>query len=148
MSVRVVFSLARFSVADAANLPPNRAGAARRGDPPDDREGAALPADGSDVEAIRAVNGRDREGLIARIRQIRRASAETAEPASTSAPGQDDLRALETRIAHLEQLVQGLQDSVHRESTRLEKRIAELEARLEPASLGRALSEDARERGL
>ncbi len=93
---------------------------------------------------------REREGLIARIRQIRRLSAvadEHAKP-STGAPPQDELRALEARIAHLEQVVQGLQDSVHRESTRLSKRIGELEARIQPAALGRALSEDARQRGL
>jgi hypothetical protein len=44
--------------------------------------------------------------------------------------------------------VEGLQDSMHRESTRLSKRIGELEARIQPAALGRALSDDARERGL
>jgi hypothetical protein len=96
------------------------------------------------------VNVREREGLVARIRQIRRASAKADEPArsSTSGVGQDELRALEARITHLEQLVQGLQDSVHRESMRQGQRIAELEARIQPAALGRALSEDARERGL
>jgi len=93
---------------------------------------------------------REREGLIARIRQIRRASAEVDGQAlpSTSGPASNELRALEARIAHLEQIVQGLQDSVHRESTRLSKRIGELEARTQPAALGRALSEDARQRGL
>jgi BMFP domain-containing protein YqiC len=93
---------------------------------------------------------RERDGLIARIRQIRRMSAEAGGEArpSTSAPGRDELRALEARIAHLEQVVQGLQDSVHRESTRLSKRIGELEARTQPAALGRAMSEDARKRGL
>jgi hypothetical protein len=93
---------------------------------------------------------REREGLIARIRQIRRASAEMGQQPlpSTSGPGRDELRALEARIAHLEQVVQGLQDSVHRESTRLSNRIGELEARTQPAALGRALSEDARQRGL
>ena len=93
---------------------------------------------------------REREGLIARIRQIRRTSAEADDHTtrSTSGPGQDELRALEARIAHLEQVVQGLQDSVHRESTRLGKRIGELEARIQPAALGRAMSEDARQRGL
>ncbi len=93
---------------------------------------------------------REREGLISRIRQIRRQSAEANEHASrsTSPPGPEELRALEARIAHLEQLVQGLQDSVHRESTRLSKRIGELEARIQPAALGRALSDDARQRGL
>lgn len=90
------------------------------------------------------------EGLIARIQQIRRGAAETDERArpSTSGAGRDELRALEARVMHLEQLVEGLQDSVHRESTRLSKRIGELEARIDPATLGRALSKDARERGL
>jgi hypothetical protein len=37
---------------------------------------------------------------------------------------------------------------VHRESTRLGKRVADLEARIQPAALGKALSQDARERGL
>ena len=93
---------------------------------------------------------REREGLIARIRQIRRTSAAADEQAmpSTSGLARDELRALEARIAHLEQVVQGLQDSVHRESTRLGKRIGELEARTQPAALGRAMSEDARQRGL
>ena len=64
---------------------------------------------------------REREGLIARIRQTRRSSAGTDQQAlpSTSRPGSDELRALEVRIVHLEQVVQGLQDSVHRESARL-----------------------------
>ena len=93
---------------------------------------------------------RERESLIARIRQHRRAFADPDRHGrtATSGPGQDVLRALEARIAHLEQVVQGLQDSVHRESTRLTKRIGELEARTQPAALGRALSDDARQRGL
>jgi hypothetical protein len=96
------------------------------------------------------VNTHEREGLIARILQIRRVSAAADEPAApwTSGPEQEQLRALEARIAHLEQLVQGLQDSMHRESTRLSKRIGELEARIQPAALGKVLSEDARKRGL
>ena len=92
----------------------------------------------------------ERERLISRIRQMRRVAATAAEDEGTSAehPGQDQLRALEARVKHMEQVVQGLQDSVHRESKRLSKRIVELEARIEPAALGRALSEDARQRGL
>ena len=91
-----------------------------------------------------------REGLIARIRQVRRVRAGTDERArsATRDPGQDELRALEARIAHLEQLVQGLQDSVHRESTRVSERLGELEARTQPATLAKALSKDARKRGL
>lgn len=93
---------------------------------------------------------RERERLIARIRQLRRVFTDADERArpATSDPGQDELRALEARITHLEQLVEGLQDSVHRESTRLGKRVGELEARIHPAALGKALSEDARERRL
>ena len=92
---------------------------------------------------------REREGLIARIRQIRRvaAAAEGPSPASTS-PEPDELQALETRVAHLEQLVEGFQDSVHRESARQARLIAELEARIQPSVMNAALSKDARERGL
>jgi len=93
---------------------------------------------------------REREGLIARIRQIRRVSgaAEAAAGPRPAEQGQHEIAALELRIAHLETLVQGLQDSVHRETTRLGKRIVELETQIQPAALGRALSDDARERGL
>jgi len=93
---------------------------------------------------------REHEGLIGRIRQLRRSSPAPDAPAVASAalPGQDQLSALETRIAELEQLVHGLQDSVHREITRLDERIEGIEARIQPAAMGRALSDDARERGL
>lgn len=93
---------------------------------------------------------RERERLIARIRQVRRAArppnAAPDAPASDRDP--DQLHALETRIAHLEDLVEGLQDSVHREASRSAKRITELEARTQPAALAKALSDDARERGI
>lgn len=89
----------------------------------------------------------EQQGLIARIRQIRRAAADADQPAR-QAPSEPELRALETRINELEQLVQGLQDSVHRQSTRLGKRIEELEARVQPAALAKAISKDARDRGL
>ena len=92
----------------------------------------------------------EREGLIARIRQIRR-TASVSDPARPEvAPNEDPivLQALEARIKHLEQLVEALQDSVHRESERHGKRITELEARIQPAALSVALSRDARERGL
>jgi hypothetical protein len=55
---------------------------------------------------------------------------------------------LEARITRLEELLQGLQDSVHRESSRQSKRIAALEAQIQPAAITKALSDDARERGL
>ena len=108
---------------------------------------------------------RERESLITRIRQIRRAAPARRTPAPSSGvdpqrdqavdprqeavePRQDEIRALQARVTHLEQLLQGLQDSVHRESERQSRRITELEEQIKPAVLGRALSKDARERGL
>jgi phage host-nuclease inhibitor protein Gam len=92
---------------------------------------------------------REREGLIARIRQIRRsAAAANEQAASTAESNAPRLDALEARITHLERLVEGLQDSVHRESERHGKLIAELETQIQPAAMSAALSKDARKRGL
>ncbi len=55
---------------------------------------------------------------------------------------------LEARIEHLEQLVEGLQDSVHRESERQSRLIAELQSQIRPAVMKAALNKDTRERGL
>jgi hypothetical protein len=92
----------------------------------------------------------ERERLIARIRQIRRRAAASAAARPEVAPGDDTivLQALEARVKHVEQLLEALQDSVHRESERQSKRMTELEARMQPAALSVALSRDARERGL
>ncbi len=92
---------------------------------------------------------REREGLISRIRQIRRvAAAEKPSGAGAASPDAAAVRALETRIAHLERLLEGFQDSVHRESERQSKQIAELQAQIQPSAIGAALSKDARDRGL
>jgi uncharacterized coiled-coil protein SlyX len=91
----------------------------------------------------------EREGLIARIRQIRRAAAQREGPTSdTDDSYADRLRALEARVAHVEQLLEGLQDSVHRESERHAKLIAELQTQVQPPAMGAALAEDTRSRGL
>ena len=93
---------------------------------------------------------REREGLIARIRQIRQAPATAQDRTATTTAQPDPARmdALEKRISHLERLVEGLQDSVHRESERHATLIAELQAQVQPAAMGAALSKDARDRGL
>ena len=91
----------------------------------------------------------DREGLIARIRQVRRSATVRDQPTSDAGRTEPDrLQALEARVTHVEQLLEGLQDSVHRESERHAKLIAELETRVEPGAMGAALAEDARNRGL
>jgi uncharacterized coiled-coil protein SlyX len=88
--------------------------------------------------------------MSARIRQLRRTLPSPPPPPEVEVSVTDAARiaALETRIADLEKLVQGFQDSVHREAQRQEKRVTDLEARVEPAALAVALSKDARERGL
>ena len=70
-----------------------------------------------------------------------------------SPPAPEDLSrhtidGLEGRIADLEEMVQGLQDAVHREAVRRDEQAARFERRIEPREIARALSEDARERGL
>ena len=91
----------------------------------------------------------DREGLIARIRQIRIPSAAHGRPLGDPGdPPADRLQALESRVAHLEQLLEGLQDSVHRESERHAKLIAELHGQVQPATMEASLAENARNRRL
>ena len=97
---------------------------------------------------------RDREGLIARIRLMRRVpaagdrAAGARQDTRAADPEVDAFSALETRVKHLERLVEGLQDSVHRESERHSKLIADLQAQIEPGAMSAALAEDARNRGL
>lgn len=64
-----------------------------------------------------------------------------------SAPA-ERLDSLEARVSQLERMVEGFQDSVHREITRMNLEADELRMRTEPAAVRRALSQDARRRGL
>ena len=75
----------------------------------------------------------------------RRARDEKARGASDAA---DPVKALEQRVSHLEAMIEGLQDAVHRESKRTNEQLDDLRRRTEPSELRRALSRDARERGL
>jgi hypothetical protein len=90
----------------------------------------------------------DRDGLITRIRQVRRLATARDRPGSDADTQPDRLLALEARVAHLEQQIDGLQDSVHRESERHARLIAELETRVQPGAMSAALAQDARNRGL
>jgi hypothetical protein len=93
---------------------------------------------------------RQRHALIARVTQLRRlAAARNPQAAGQRASARPaTVPALEARISHLEKLVEGLQDAVHRESQRRNNRLAALEAQLEPTALAVALNRDARQRGL
>ena len=65
-----------------------------------------------------------------------------------SKPIDERVPALEARITHLEAMIEGLQDAVHRESLRTNSKLEEMRKQLEPAELSRALSRDQRKRGL
>jgi uncharacterized coiled-coil protein SlyX len=97
---------------------------------------------------------RELEGLVGRIRQTRRANTAegiaAAGPASAAGGGSDPDRiaGLEQRVAHLERLLEGFQDSVYRESERHAKMITDLQLQIEPGAMSASLAEDARNRGL
>jgi hypothetical protein len=87
-----------------------------------------------------------RTGLLDRVSRVgrgRRAAAQA--PADAQARR---IEALEERVDQLEALLEGLQDAVYRESVRESGRIGALEKRTEPSEISRAVSRDARERGI
>lgn len=91
------------------------------------------------------------ERLVARIKNIRQALptpdvVTRLRPTPAADPAPASLEDLQKRVAHLEQLVQGLQDSVYRETQRQDRRLAEFEARLDPGALAAALDQAARDR--
>ena len=91
----------------------------------------------------------DREKLIARISQVRRLAKGRGQANTYGGdPPPGPPRDLEARVEHLEQLLEGLQDSVHRESERHAKLIADLQAQVRPEAMGAALAEAARNRGV
>jgi flagellar motility protein MotE (MotC chaperone) len=80
--------------------------------------------------------------------QQRRASA--AEPGleGERADHEQRIRALEERIDALEALLEGLQDSVHREAVRRTREFEEINRKIQPAETARTLGKHAREHGL
>jgi uncharacterized coiled-coil protein SlyX len=58
------------------------------------------------------------------------------------------IAALESRLDHLESLVEGLQDAVHRDSARHEREIRDLGEKTDPGRMSRSLAEHNREHGL
>jgi hypothetical protein len=60
----------------------------------------------------------------------------------------DEAQELRTRVEHLERELLALQDSVYRDVRRQDGEMAELREQLDPPNLVRALSDDARRRGL
>jgi hypothetical protein len=59
-----------------------------------------------------------------------------------------ELAELTRRLEHLEKEFEGLQDAVHREFVRQHKQIDDLIKSTQPSAVARALSDDARRRGV
>jgi hypothetical protein len=59
-----------------------------------------------------------------------------------------DLASLVDRVARLEATVEALQDQVHRQNERHQSEVADLRRQLKPEELARAMSADARRRGI
>jgi hypothetical protein len=57
-------------------------------------------------------------------------------------------RDLTARVRHLESVVEGLQDAIYRQAQQHDRDVADLRKRTDPAEIARALSTDARRRGL
>jgi hypothetical protein len=90
-----------------------------------------------------------RTGLLDRVVQLGRGRRAADRAGPEPADDQERrIQTLEERIDQLEELVEGLQDAVYRESVRQGGRIGALEKRSEPAEISRALSRDARKRGI
>jgi hypothetical protein len=79
------------------------------------------------------------------VGRLDRTISRLSRPRPAPAP---DLRSVTDRLDALEALVEGLQDSVDRQAHRQDERIEELARAMTPVELARALSEDARRRGL
>lgn len=79
--------------------------------------------------------------MTRRLRQFARAWRPSPRPSQHD----PDLIA---RVERLESVVEGLQDAVYRQARQHDAAIAELRERTDPAEIARALSADARRRGL
>jgi hypothetical protein len=85
------------------------------------------------------------------MRTQRTAHESPSAQSAQAQPGADwELRItkLEARVEHLDAELEGLQDSVYRQSVLEHRQIAELGRRTEPHEMARALSEDARRHGV
>jgi hypothetical protein len=69
------------------------------------------------------------------------------EDAATGAV-EEDAATLADRVSGLEAAVEALQDQVHRQAERHEREVADLRRQLRPEALARAMSADARRRGI
>ena len=92
-------------------------------------------------------SGAARRGrLLDRVAQLGRRDRSPRATQPTEGP-HERIQRLEARVDGLEELIEGLQDALYRETVRLEDRIEALERKTEPVEVARALSAEARKRG-
>jgi hypothetical protein len=85
--------------------------------------------------------------MVDRLRELRRrrASGGKRQP---ELEGDHRVAILEERVKHLEATLEALQDAVDRQSVLQDERFTDLRKRTSPEQMARALSEDARRRGV
>jgi hypothetical protein len=80
-----------------------------------------------------------------------RGDAPAAPPAPADSPSPApaaEAPDLHARVAHLETVLEALQDQVYRDAQRHQQELADLRTQLQPENVAKALSADARRRGL
>lgn len=99
-----------------------------------------------DASTARSLVARGRAG-VAKLRPARDGSS-ALRVSELEAELERVRTSLDARIKHLENVIEGLQDAVYHESVRRDELTAELTRRTDPAEMARAMSEDARRRGV
>jgi hypothetical protein len=86
--------------------------------------------------------------ITQRVTRVWRSCEQRPSRTAPDAGGERGLEMLEARTEHLELVLEGLQDAVHRRAVREDKSIGELRRHTEPNQIARDLSRNARTRGL
>ena len=98
----------------------------------------------------RAAEGSRLGALAERVNRLRRRGR--TRPVSETPAAEVDrdrrLKAVESRVEHLETTLEGLQDALYRHQILNQQKISELRRRTDPEQFARDLSDDARRRGL
>ena len=86
--------------------------------------------------------------ITQRVRQLWRSAKQNSNRPGPDAGWERRLETVEARTEHLELVLEGLQDAVHRRAVHEDESIGELRRRIEPDQIARDLSRNARTRGL
>ena len=86
--------------------------------------------------------------ITRRVRRVWRSRKQRPSRPALDVGWERRLETLEARTEHLELVLEGLQDAVHRRAVHEDESIGELRRRTEPDQIARDLSRNARRRGL